>query len=86
MTTTENILKIENKAKPFKSMNSIHYVYRENPQVIYEVSQMIPIIIINIIYRTESFSMVFNELSVKMCEDKLQGISFLFDLHFFFNL
>lgn len=28
MTTTENILNIENKAKCFKNMNSTHYVNR----------------------------------------------------------
>lgn len=35
------------------------------------------------IYRTKRFPMVFNELSVKMHENKLQGISSLFDIHFF---
>jgi len=84
MTTTENILKIEKKAKP----SWIQYTtFTENPSG-YLWSIIDDPHNYNNKHNIWNRKLLngFNELSLKMCEDKLQGISPLFDLHFFFNL
>lgn len=45
---------------------------------------MIPIIMKTYPKEQKDTQWFFNELSVEFCEDKLQAISSLFDLHFFF--